>query len=290
MGGAHDRRKMRRFVDGRIKQLNASTPSRNSEHAWTTKWSWVVGVFALALCAVFFVYQFLFSVPSRLVLEPVACLGVFCFGLTVGSILSTSPRFVLTLAVVLTGLTFFPIDHLIQEKTKPSFAYVLPVVVVALRADAPVDTWEFSTYHYGPRSSEGVKLFFQDVYKTEALIYSGDSGLKRLDVPAFQKEFELGDVNPNGLGSLGMSSFSWTPLTLDHERYRMEISAKDRNISEKLDLERAGKSWTWHMSITDRQSREVLVDCRYGNFAGVRKDLPRCADVLPHNIPWKEAT
>ncbi len=167
-------------------------------------------------------------------------------------------------------LLSIPYFHWIHQFSRPSFTFIVPGVVVNS------DSWDFIVNHRGPNSSESVEILFIDLDRQKDVLRKSPLYLSPQNIDSYERILKYPEVNPNGRGQLFALQFIWTPPVLDHEHYTIDITAKDRNIHQDLQVERVEGKWLWATQIKDSENGELLVNCKDPGFPYGPKAAIRC--------------
>jgi len=137
----------------------------------------------------------------------------------------------------------------------PSFVFVVPGVVLN------GNSWDFIVNHRGPQPSFHVEILFVDDMKKEQTT-RGKTSLTVDELSSYQIILRYPEIDPRGRGSIYATQFIWTPPVLDHERYAVDITWRERRVHQKLQIERVEGKWLWATQVTDGESGKLLVDCK----------------------------
>jgi hypothetical protein len=181
------------------------------------------------------------------------------------------PRWTKTVLVLAVAALFSWAAHRnIIERLKPSFAFIVPGVVLN------GDEWDFIANHRGSKSSSNVQVLFTDEDRKDYLTHSQTS-LTPADINSYQVLWSLPEVNPMGRGSIFAQQLIWKPFNLEHSHFTAEITWRDGSIHEELQIARINEKWQYAMRISDRETGKNLVWCR-------DKDFPS-SDAVPVCFP-----
>lgn len=156
----------------------------------------------------------------------------------------------------------------ISDRLRPSFVYVVPGVVLN------GDTWDFIANHRGPKSSEGVQVLLVDKDRANYL-RSTSREFSVADLNSYQVIWNLSEVNPMGRGSIFAKQLVWKPFSLADSHFSVDITWRDGNVHEEIEIARVQDKWKYAMTVTDPDTSRTLLACQDDGFTSV-KALPHC--------------
>jgi hypothetical protein len=279
-GNARQRRTIKRMIQEAIAEKhlpveNTALPSVSKESRWLEKWSWIVALVALASGLGVSGYLILAPTPNAIVGFVLISISLCVMALSLWFWLRWKPLSKTLACVLFLSLAGYFSMRWVRKVTQPSFAYIVPGVVLGSSAKA-MNSWDFIVTHHGPKSSESVQVEFKDKDRAQQVFQSHPALLTEAMMNSFRLELNFGDVNPGGRGQLYAKQFQWTPASLDHEHYEIAISAKDRNVAEDLEVEKVASGWTWYIRVKDRETGKQLFACKQGEFPYGDGRIPSC--------------
>jgi len=126
-------------------------------------------------------------------------------------------------------------------------------------------TWDFLVTRRGPDAIFNVEFLFVDTVKQKQVV-AGRTSITPADINSYQSILNFPELDAHGYGSVFATQFLWTPPDADHEHYDITVSWRDGSVNEDLGIERVNGKVFWAMSIKDRVSGKVLVDCKDKGF------------------------
>ncbi len=158
----------------------------------------------------------------------------------------------------------------VRDITRPSFTFVVPVIVV------DGNSWDFVINHRGSKSSESVQMMFVDLDKRNVVLGEKKPLLTPQDMDSYERILTFLEVNPMGRDHLYAMQFIWTPLDFAHEHYEIEVTAKDRSVHQDLQIENVNGKWEWATQIKDTETGDQLLNCKDAEFPYGSKAPIRC--------------
>jgi hypothetical protein len=188
---------------------------------------------------------------------------------------SILPFIASTLITVLVLCGVFAITLFVPTKQKArSFAYVAPGSLgFDMGGDGVKLIWDFVIMPVGFEPSYNVEILFVDEARYRA-VTTAKRGRSAADVNSYQVLLKYPEIDGHGRGLEFRQPFMWRNAPdPDHQRYRAVITWRDENLLEHLRIDRLTNSgddrphtsmdeWVWSMDLQDRETGEILVDCR----------------------------
>jgi hypothetical protein len=161
-----------------------------------------------------------------------------------------------------------------------SFPFVVPGVWIVTGA------WDFIVNHRGGETSFNVEIVLTDVVKRKQVLAKVTDVLTPEQLNSYQFTIKYPEIDPNGRGSLYAKQFQWAPPDAEHENYSIEINWRDGSVHQDLQIEKVGDRWFWATQIRDRETGQMLVNCKDDGFPygppGNRPCFPEMA--RPHKV------
>jgi hypothetical protein len=158
----------------------------------------------------------------------------------------------------------------ISERLKPSYVFISPSGFLE------GDRWMFLPHHRGSKSSFNVQILFEDNDRENYLIRTKAS-LTSADFSSFEMLWSLPEVNPMGRGTIFAPKLIWQPYNLNLSHFTAEITWRDGNAHEEIQIARVQDRWQYAMKVINRDSGQILIRCH-------DKDFPS-SEVLPPCFP-----
>lgn len=157
-------------------------------------------------------------------------------------------------------LVFVTADYRgVRYLTRPSFVFVSPIAI------ANDNEWDFMINHRGPKPSRPGELLFTDKDKMDDVIRT-HSQLTPQNFASYQEMFSLPEINPHGRGHVFATQFLWKPFNFEHEHYLVTISEGDRATYEDLEIEKVKDKWVEAITVREKETGHVLLNCRDPGF------------------------